>query len=276
MKDLHIHTIYSDGEYNEYEILEKITQAGITEFAICDHDTIEGSKKVYNILKNSTTNLIFHTGIELSCRVNSFLNGINVHLLVRDFDYNDENLKFLIDKVANFRLLKIKIMIERVKERFNIIISQKDIDETLKSTNSFGKPHLYSILKKYKNIDRDEYYENMKHLPTKNLKLDAIEVLKALKNTKANVTLAHPIEIMEDYNLSYNDIDKLVGYLKQSGLNALETKHSKHTKKDYEQFSKIAKKYNLKETEGSDYHGPNVKPTVQLGISEKTIEITKK
>ena len=71
MKDLHIHTIYSDGEYNEYEILEKIIQAKINEFAICDHDTIEGSKKIYNILKKDNKNLILHSGIELSCRINN-------------------------------------------------------------------------------------------------------------------------------------------------------------------------------------------------------------
>ena len=72
MKDLHIHTIYSDGEYNEIEILEKIKESNIKEFSICDHDTIEGSKKVYKLLKQSSTNLIFHSGVELSCRVNTF------------------------------------------------------------------------------------------------------------------------------------------------------------------------------------------------------------
>ena len=41
--------------------------------------------------------------------------------------------------------------------------------------------------------------------------------------------------------------------------------------KDYDKFSLIAKKYKLKETEGSDYHGPNVKPYVKLGVCIKEI-----
>ena len=49
------------------------------------------------------------------------------------------------------------------------------------------------------------------------------------------------------------------------GLDAIETRHSKQTEKDYKEFSKIAKKYGLRETCGSDYHGPNVKPDVILG-----------
>ena len=57
MKDFHIHTIYSDGEDNEFEIIEKIKAAGIKEFAICDHNIITGSKKVHDILKKSNSDL---------------------------------------------------------------------------------------------------------------------------------------------------------------------------------------------------------------------------
>ena len=269
MKDLHIHTKYSDGEYNEHQILEKIKEANISEFSICDHDTIEGCQKVYNILKETNTNFIFHTGIELSCRVNDFLNGINIHLLVRDFDLENPTIHSIIEKIADFRLQKLQIMIDRIKERFNFVIPKKDIQEALKQTNSIGKPHLYTILNKYKQITRETYYTNMKHLDTNHLKLDATEILTLMKDCKGYVTLAHPIEIMDDYNLTYNDIDDLVKHLKEKGLDALETKHSKHTEENYYEFSKIAQKYNLIETEGSDYHGPSVKPNVKLGICKK-------
>lgn len=269
MKDLHIHTIYSDGEYNENEILEKIINAKITEFAICDHDTIEGSEKVYNILKEKNLNLKFHSGLELSCRANNYLDGINIHLLVRDFKYDDYTIKKLLEKTSSFRLMKTEAMCKRIEEKFNIVFSKEEINTLLKTTNSIGKPHMYTLLKKHINIDREEYYKNMKNLPTENLKLEATEVLQLINKTQGYVTLAHPIEIMQDYNLNYQDIDCFVKYLKDYGLEAIETKHSKHTFDDYAEFSKIAKKYNLKETEGSDYHGPNVKPNIHLGICKK-------
>ena len=50
MIDLHIHTKYSDGEYDE-KIIQKVKDSGIDEFAIFDHDTIEGSKRVFDELK---------------------------------------------------------------------------------------------------------------------------------------------------------------------------------------------------------------------------------
>jgi predicted metal-dependent phosphoesterase TrpH len=270
MKDLHIHTKYSDGEDNEFEILQKIKKVGINEFAICDHDNLEGSQKVHNLLKKENSNLIFHTGVELSCIVNNYKSrNIDVHLLVRDFDYYDENILFLINKISSLRKQKIQRMVDLIKQVYNIHIKQSEINNTLKETNSFGKPHMYKILATYGNYDREEFFQNMRKLKSSDLKLDVLEVINKLKNTQGYVTLAHPIEIMKEYNMSYEDIDELVKYLSSKGLDGLETKHSTHTKEDADIFSKIAKKYNLKETEGSDYHGPNIKPTIKLGICEK-------
>ena len=102
MTDLHIHTKYSDGEYDEYEIIEKIKNAGITEFAICDHNTIEGSKKIYDILKRENSDLICHSGVEVTSRINDIYGGVNVHILVRDFDFNEEAILKIIDEKQFF------------------------------------------------------------------------------------------------------------------------------------------------------------------------------
>ena len=270
MKDLHIHTSYSDGEYKEHEILDLIKKTNITEFAICDHDTIEGSKKVYNLLQNENSKLIFHTGIELSCSIPDFKGKqIDVHLLARDFDYDDQFIADCIKQMHNNRIEKVVRMKKLVKEIYNFDVPQKDIEEVMKTTNSIGKPHIYKIMSSYNNYDRETFFKNMNKLKTSDLKLNAIDVIRQMKNTQGYITLAHPIEIMEEYNMSYEDIDELVLNLKNIGLEAIETKHSKHTKKDYLEFSKIAKKHNLKETQGSDYHGPNIKPNVKLGVCEK-------
>lgn len=109
----------------------------------------------------------------------------------------------------------------------------------------------------------------MRKLKSNDLKLDAVDVLEKLRDDDCYVTLAHPIEIMEEYNLRYYDIDRIILYLKDKGLKGLETKHSKHTYKDSEIFSKIANKYSLIETSGSDYHGEKVKANVKLGICVK-------
>lgn len=263
--DLHIHTIYSDGELDEYEIIKEVEKAQLDEFAICDHDTLEGSRRVKEILKTQKISAIFHTGVELSSRYKN----VNIHLLVRDFDLDDSNMKYLVDKMKLLRKKRISKMLELIKNVYEIDIDINKIQEVEKTTDSFGKPHLYKILLSYGNFDRMEYYKNMDELNCDDYKLDALEIFERLNDSSGYVTLAHPIEIMREYKLTYADIDDLVKELTNIGLKGLESKHSSQTHKDYLQFSKIAQKYNLIETCGSDFHGESVKPGLKIGTFEK-------
>lgn len=269
MKDFHIHTIYSDGEDNEFEIIEKIKEAGIKEFAICDHNIYTGSKKVHDLLKKANSDLIFHTGIEFTCRLANYSPSLNMHILVHDFNYDDEKLNYLVNKYDGFKDIKIERMIKIVKKLYNFDIPEKDLNEVKKNSLSVGKPHIYNILANYLDLDRETYYKDMDALNTDDLKLDVLEVIKISNEIGARVVLAHPIEIMEDHGLSFEDIDTLVGYLKEKGLDAIETRHSKHNEEYYNKFHDMAIKYNLIETMGSDYHGKRVKPNVKLGICYK-------
>ena len=262
--DLHIHTKYSDGELDEYEVINEVIKSNVKEFAICDHDTIEGSKKVYDLLKDNNYGLLFHSGVEFSCRYKN----INMHLLVRNFQYDDENIIYLIDKISGLRKQRISSMIKLVKDIYDIDVDMKLVEEVAKNTNSFGKPHLYKILLTYGNYDREEYYRNMDNLKSEGFKLDSYEVITKLNNSSSYVTMAHPIEIMKEYNYTYEDIDSLVRELANIGLKGLETRHSSHTHTDYIEFSKIAKKHNLIETMGSDFHGEGVQPGIKIGMLE--------
>ena len=274
--DLHIHTKYSDGEYDEKEIIEKIYQSGITEFAICDHDTILGSKKVFDELqKDNKHNLIFHSGVELSCIIPDF-NNLKVHILYRDFDYDNPKLNAFLQDIQAKRLKKIDLMLDLVKEKYGVEIKKADVLELLKITNTIGKPHIYKLLCEHGNYDRKEFYDNMRKLKSDNLKINIYELLSALKDDKGYFTLAHPIEIMRDEGYTFEDIDKLVGTLKKCGLKGLETRHSLISKQDSLVFHQIAQKYGLVETCGSDFHGPHVKPNIKLGQFELKLDFSEK
>lgn len=263
MKDLHIHTVYSDGEYDEYRILKEIIKAGIDEFAICDHDTIEGSKKVYEIIKEKNLDLVFHTGVELACRLNGYKSGINMHILVRDFDFEDEALLGLLEEASMMRLKKIQRMANLIKREYGVEISKQQIYEKLKTTNSFGKPHMYAILSTMGDFDREEYYAKMRKLDSEDLKLDTLKVINTLKGH--NVILAHPIEIMTEYHLSFVEIEGLIRYLAYCGLSGLEVHHSAQTINEQQKFAQMAKNLGLHASCGSDFHGPHVQPDVKLG-----------
>ena len=264
MKDLHIHTKYSDGSLNEYEIINEIENLKIKEFAIADHDTIEGSKKVFNLLKEKNLKVKFHSSVELTCRVNEYQNGINIHLLAQDFDYNDPVILEIVEEISKLRFKKIQVMVDYIEKEYNIKIPKALLEEKIKSTNSFGKPHLYSIMQEIGNFDRFQYYKTMDKLNTSKLKLDAKSVIHKLQGHSKTI-LAHPCEVMDEYNFDYNQIEEFIKYLKNLGLTGVETHHSKQTKEMQKEFSKIAKKYKLEENYGSDFHGEDVKPGLKIG-----------
>ena len=267
MKDLHIHTSYSDGEYNEFEILNEVVKSGVSEFAICDHDTIEGSQKVFELLQKGGLNLKFHSGVELTCRLNNFLGGINMHILARDFDFNNKQILEIIQEISVLRKTKISLMVQFVESEYNIIIPKDILEETIKNTKSFGKPHLYSILCQIGNFDREQYYRKMDKLNTNSLKLDTAKTITKLKSY-AKTYLAHPVEIMREHNLGLEEIEKIIKKLKELGISGVETYHSSQTKQLQNSLSQIAKKYCLEECCGSDFHGPNVKPNLHIGDTQ--------
>ena len=47
MIDLHVHTIYSDGEYTPKEILEMCKKRNITVVGITDHNTMPSAVQMY-------------------------------------------------------------------------------------------------------------------------------------------------------------------------------------------------------------------------------------
>ena len=50
--DLHIHLTYSDGKYSPDIIVEKIIKAGLSTFALSDHDAIDHIPIINDYIKN--------------------------------------------------------------------------------------------------------------------------------------------------------------------------------------------------------------------------------
>ena len=59
-------------------------------------------------------------------------------------------------------------------------------------------------------------------------------------------------------------LDELISGLVAEGLGGLEVYSSSHKKADIKRFRKLAKKYDLAMTCGSDYHGSN-RPHIDIG-----------
>jgi len=81
--DMHIHTIYSDGEHTPEEIFEKVKEANLEVFSITDHDEIEGAKKM-----TSREGILYIPGVELTAKTPVG----REHILGYDIDLNNPTL----------------------------------------------------------------------------------------------------------------------------------------------------------------------------------------
>ena len=136
--DLHIHSDFSDGSNSIEELLSVIQKSNIKIFALTDHDTIEGCKKLSTIVP---PNIKFISGIELTC----IHDGLKSHILGYNCDFNNEKLNDLIKKGKIMRRKKLDTRIEFLKNVWNIILTDKE-KEWLYSRNSVVKLHIANIL----------------------------------------------------------------------------------------------------------------------------------
>src|SRR5574344_595965 len=103
MIDLHIHSIYSDGEYSPDELINKCLNNGITTISITDHNRIDAYK---NMKLGKYINLI--PGIELSAKASKG----QIHILGYGIDINNKKLSEKLDELKENSINSFKVQIK--------------------------------------------------------------------------------------------------------------------------------------------------------------------
>ena len=255
MIDLHSHTNESDGSLAPAELIEEAVRGGVTVLAITDHDTLAGYDVALPAAAAAGVELI--CGIELSTK----LRGRSTHLLgyfpaggaLEDFrgwvrlqqqSRRDRNIRL----VARLRELGFDITLEEAEAR---------------GRGMTGRPHFAAILleKGYVRNYRqafDDYLDESAQAYVFRQEPTFAEGVEVIRRAGGIASLAHPTRV-------HGDVVEMMPELCDAGLNAIEAYHSDHTPAETDQFVKLARRYGLALTGGSDYHGEAVKPGVKLG-----------
>ena len=75
--DLHMHSTCSGGKYSPSIILDKVVNAGISIFALSDHDTIDHIPIINARIESKRIDIEFIPATEISCEHN----GESIHIL---------------------------------------------------------------------------------------------------------------------------------------------------------------------------------------------------
>lgn len=265
--DIHIHTIYSDGEKSPEEIAEMVEEKGLEIFSITDHDTIEGAKRIH-----SKTGVLYIPGVELTakCPIG------REHILGYNLDLNNATLnRVLMEKKQKDRENFI-LYYETLQKEYGITFPTADIEYILERVGNIGKVDLSNLLRLY-GYAKDQEEAFQKYLNPINEKVrkskrglteeDCIQLIKA---AGGYVSLAHPISLnpaykKQDLKITYQELKQRLITMQKMGLDAIEIQHIHQNTPFREMLLTLAQELSLLESGGTDYHGEKIKPGIELG-----------
>lgn len=255
--DLHIHTIYSDGDKTPSEIVKMSKEMGLTTIAITDHDIINGVK---TLTDDELEGIELVSGVELSAKVEKG----RMHILGYGIDLDNDYLNQKLDNRND--IYNLFLYVDYLDKLFKISFSKEEIDNITSRIGNVGRPELAKLL-----MD-DGYVSSIDEAFTKYLN----PALEACRNEKVGYTkeeciemireaggipvLAHPVSLKMDKD----ELIKEIEYLKDNGLGGIEVVHIYHDEEYRDMLREIALSHDLFVTGGTDYHGL-VKPNVMLG-----------
>lgn len=255
MIDLHMHTTASDGRSTPEALVAEAAAAGCRTIALTDHDTVAGLA--------ATRAAATRAGL-------GFVDGIEITAVVAERDVHI--LGYFIDPHAERLNAFLAIQRERRRERF-VRIARKlasigapvEIDDLLASAapgKSFGRPALAQALiraghardvsdafDRYLSEGRPGYVVREGESPA--VVVDEIRAAGGL------ASIAHPGKLRRE---------ALVEEIAAAGIDAVEVFHPDHDQADRKRYQKLADRYGLLVTGGSDYHGPGSGRTGGLGV----------
>jgi len=253
--DLHLHTTASDGRLEPKEIVSLAAKVGLDVIAITDHDTIDGVAPALSAAE-AFPSLTVIPGVE----VNTDVPHGEVHVLGYFIDYTDRKLAITLQELRESRLGRAQKMIAKLGS-LGMDIKWQRVRE-LAQGGSVCRPHIAQALfeKGYVSSEKEAFDKYIGHngpAYVERYKLLPVEAVKLVMDAQGLPVLAHPADI--------NYLNRLVPELKVAGLVGIEVYYKDYGPEIIAGLLKVAKRYNLIPTGGTDYHAFDDGSEVEIG-----------
>ena len=254
MVDLHVHSTCSDGTFTPEELVDYAMEKGLRAFALTDHDTVNGLARA---ISPQVPEVI--PGIELSTEYQ----GKDIHMVGLFIDYHQPDFAHYLADFIHSR--------ENRNEKMCALLREHDIDITYEALLAefpgavITRAHFARYLLSHGYIQSmkeafDRYVGDHAPCYIPREKVTPMQAVHLILQSGGVPILAHPIL----YHMSDERLDKLVATLKQEGLAGIEAIYSTYNAAEERQIRKLAAKYELLLSGGSDFHGA-AKPGLSLG-----------
>lgn len=251
--DLHVHTMASDGTETPSRVVEMAFDAGLAAVGICDHDTIGGLNEA--LAAGERMGITVVSGIE----INTDSERHEIHILGYFIDPESPILSERLDHLRSERMNRGVKIVNQLNQ-IGIGISMDRVREIADGA-TIGRPHIARAMIEAGyvasvNSAFGKYLVRGAPGFVERYKLSPMEAIQIIRQSGGVAVMAHPAS---------SHRDEIIPELVDAGLQGLEAYHTDHTSHQRKRYIKLAKKYDLVVTGGSDYHGPNMTKDIPVG-----------
>jgi 3',5'-nucleoside bisphosphate phosphatase len=263
--DLHSHSVFSDGSDTPERLCEIAAEAGLTAFALTDHDALAGIDAARKRATELGVRLV--PGCEVSC---SWSPG-TLHLLCYFVEPGDGLLQDELVRLAADRAARNELMVSRLAD-LGLPITLEEVTAEA-SGQGVGRPHFAAVLVRHGaatsiNDAFDRYLAKGRPGYVSKARVEAAEVVQLAAASGAVAVLAHPLSL----GLEGDELDRAVGELAGAGLAGLECLYGRYDPETRAHLASLAGSLGIAVTGGSDYHG-SYKPDLRLGTGTGDLDV---
>ena len=271
--DLQTHTTFSDGTDTPEELIAKAAALGIRVLAVTDHDSLRGVAAASAAGAEAGVHIL--PAIELSTAREKERDFQDINILGYGIDPADSTLLAKLEEVIESRIEQKICQTKRLQSHGVHVPVEEVLALALANDGVPGRGHIAEIALKHnrgkftKRQDVfDEYLASDARTPTyvpRRFSLTVEGAIDLIHAAGGKAVLAHP----GIYN-RVNNLDDAVRRMAEAGLDGLEVFYpygSEARGGDADEliprFARLAERFGLFATGGSDYHGANKK--IRLG-----------
>jgi predicted metal-dependent phosphoesterase TrpH len=258
--DLHMHSTASDGTDDPAALARLAREAGLTAIALTDHDTTAGNAVCAAAC--AAAGVTFIPGIELSAERGKERGAMHI-------------LGYFVGESAMLSEVMADQLQARTSRNPQIIamLNSLGVDITIdevqaEADGTIGRPHIAAVLvrKGYCRSIQDAFNRYLGYGAAAYVRKDRLppgRAIEAIHDAGGLAVLAHPIQLKA---ADEDELEHTIATLAKQGLDGLEVWHSDHRPSDVQHYRRLADRFDLLTTGGSDYHGR--RKTIALGSAD--------
>ena len=249
--DLHCHSTISDGLLTPEELVAYAASKGVKVMALTDHDELGGLLRARAAANNA--GIQFINGVEVSVT----WKRQTLHIVGLNIDPDHAELQQAFEAVRTGREMRAKeIALGLAKAGIHgayegakalagdAIMTRSHFAQYLVQAGQAR--NMKSVFKKYMVKGKPGYVDYQW--------MSLQQAVQLITASKGVAVLAHPGR----YDLGFINMHLLLHEFKSYGGTAIEVVTGSHQPPQYQQFAKLAHRFDLKASQGSDYHGPGM------------------